>query len=68
MMPVKMVTPGLLKIRLFWNKGHYVIISVHDVTEKVLSRDSVYIADMAMWPKVGIYSIAIREVIVTSIS
>ena len=34
MMSVKMATPGLLKITVFWNKGYDVIIPVDDVTEK----------------------------------
>ena len=32
------VTLGLLKTKVFWNKD-YVIISIHDVTNKTLSRD-----------------------------
>ena len=31
-MSKKMATPGLLKIKLFWNKGCEVIIYVHNVT------------------------------------
>ena len=62
-----MATPGLLKIKLFWNKGYDVIISVDDVTNKILSRDSNYIVDVFMWPKFGNYSISMREVIITSI-
>ena len=53
MMSAKMATPGLLKIKVFWNKGYDVIIYVHDVTNKFLSRDSNYIVDVAMWPKFG---------------
>ena len=30
---------SLLKIKVFENKGHDVIICVHDVTSKILSRD-----------------------------
>ena len=41
-----LVTPGLLRIRVFWNKFHGVIISAHDFTNKILSRDSNYIADV----------------------
>ena len=40
MMSAKMATPGLLKITGFRNKGYDVIIYVHDVTNKILSRDS----------------------------
>ena len=50
MMSGKMATLGLLKIRIFWYKGYDVIISVHDVTNKFLSRDSNYIIDGIMWP------------------
>ena len=48
MMSAKMATPGLLKIRVFRNKDYDVIISVHDVTNKVLSCDSNYIIDVVM--------------------
>ena len=44
----KMAALGLLKIKVFWNKGYRVIIAVHDVTCKVLSRDSTYIVDVVM--------------------
>ena len=67
MMSAKMATPGLLKITVFWNKGYDVIIFVHDVTNKILSRDSNYIVDVVMWPKFGNTSISMREVIITSI-
>ena len=67
MMSAKMATPGLLKITVFWNKGYDVIISVHDVTNKILSRDSNYIIDVVMWPKFGNSSISMRKVIITSI-
>ena len=39
-MPVKMTTPVLLKIRVFWKNSDDVIISVHDATNDFLSRDS----------------------------
>ena len=67
MMSAKMATPGLLKIKVFWNIGYDVIIYVHDVTNKILSRDSNYIVDVVMWPKFGNSNISIREVIITSI-
>ena len=50
-----MATPGLLKIIVFWNKSYDVIISVDDVTNKILSRDLNCIADGFMWPKFGIW-------------
>ena len=55
MMSAKMATLGLLKIRVFWNKGYDVIISTHDVTNKFLSHDSNYIIDVVMWPKFDNY-------------
>ena len=67
MMSAKMATVGLLKVTVFWNKGYDVIISVHDVTSQVLSRDSNYIVDAVMWTKFGNSSISMRKVIVTSI-
>ena len=62
-----MATPGLLKITVFWDKGYDVIISVNDVTNKILWRDSNYIVDLFMWPKFGNSIIYMREVITTSI-
>ena len=67
MMSAKMATPGLLKITVFWNKGYDVIISVDDVTNKILWHDSNYIVDVFMWPKFGNSNISMREVIITSI-
>ena len=49
MMSVKGVTPGLLKITVFWNKGYYIIISVDEVNKNILSRDSNYSVDAFMW-------------------
>ena len=60
-----MAMPGLLKIMAFWSKGYDVIIPVHDVTNKISSRDSNYIVDLFMWPKFGNSSISMREVIIT---
>ena len=62
MMPAKLATLGLLKIKANWNKGYDVINSVHDVTNKILSRDSNYIV-----AKRGNSSISMRKVIITSI-
>ena len=68
MMSAKMVTPGFLKItKVFRNKGYDVIISVDDVTNKILSRDSNYIVDVFVWPKFGNSSVFMWEVITTSI-
>ena len=62
-----MATPGLFKIMVFWNKGYDVIITVDDVTNKILSRDSNYIVNLFIWPKFGNSSISIREVITASV-
>ena len=53
MMSAKLATLGLLKIKVFWNNAYDVIISVHDVTNKILSRDSNCTVHMVMWPKIG---------------
>ena len=66
-MSAKMATRGLLKISVLWNKGYDVIVSVHDVTSRILSRDSNYIIDVVMWPKFSNCSISMRKVIITSI-
>ena len=62
-----MAASGLLKIRVFWNKSYHTKVSVDDVTNKNLSRDSNYIVDVFMWLKYGNCSISMREVITTSI-
>ena len=67
MMSAKMAIAGLLKLTVFWKKSYGVIISVDDVTNKILSRDSNYAVDVFMWPKFGNCSISMREVITTSI-
>ena len=48
MMSAKMANLGLLKIKIFRKKGYDVIISVHDVTSKILSRESNYIVNVVM--------------------
>ena len=67
MMSAKMATPGLFKITVFWNKVDDVIISVDDVTNKILSRDWNYIVDVLMWPTFGNCSVSMREINTTSI-
>ena len=66
-MSAKMATPGLLKITVFWNKGYDVIIYVHDVTSKILFRDSNYVVDVVMSPKFSKPNISMREDIIISI-
>ena len=48
MMLAKMATPTLLKIKVFSNKGYYIIYYVDDVTNKILSHDSNYITDVVV--------------------
>ena len=62
-----MATPGLLKTKVFWNKGYDVIISINDVINRILSCDSNYIVNVFMWRKFGSCSISMKEVITTSI-
>ena len=63
-MSAKLATPGLLKIKIFRDKGYDVIILDYGVSNEILSRNSTYVI---MWPKFGNSSISIREVIITSI-
>ena len=67
MLSAKMDFLGLLKTKVFWNKGYDVIISVHDVTNKILSRNWNYIVYAIMWPKFRNSSLSMRDVIITSI-
>ena len=48
MMSAKEASAGLLKIKMFQNKGYDVIIPDYVVTNKFLSSDSNYIRDVAM--------------------
>ena len=50
-MSAKLATLGLLKVKVFWSKVYNIIISVHDVTDKLLSRQSNYIVVVVMWQK-----------------
>ena len=48
MMSAKLATLSLLKLKVFWNKGYDDLISVYDVTNEILSRDSNYIVEVVM--------------------
>ena len=48
MMSAKMASLGFHKTKVFSNQGHDIIISLYDVTNKVLSRDSSCILDVVM--------------------
>ena len=62
-----MANPGLVKRKVFWNRGYDVIIFVHDVINKILLRDLNYIVNVVMWLKFGNFSISMREAIIISI-
>ena len=66
MILAKLATLGLLEIKVFWNKGYEVIISVYDVTKKILSCDSIYIVNVVMWPKFDNSDTSMGEVVITS--
>ena len=70
MMSEKLTTLGLLKIKVIWNKVYLIIISVHDVANKILSRELNYIVDVVMRPNLPNLptksSISMREVIISS--
>ena len=50
-MSSKFVIPGVLKIKVVWNKVYDVLIPAYDIINKVSSHDSNYIADVVMGPK-----------------
>ena len=50
MMPAKLATLDVLKLKVFRNKVYDVMTAVHDITNEILSRDSNYIVDAVMWP------------------
>ena len=73
MISAKLATPGLLKIKIFRNKGYGAIIPDYDVIipdydfiNKIFLRDSNYIVDAVMWLKFGSSSISMRESIIAS--
>ena len=63
-MSKNIISMDLLKINVFWNKGYDVIISVSDLTKKILSYESDYIVNVIMWPKFGNSIISMREIII----
>ena len=36
-------------MKRFWNKGYDIIISAHNVINKIIQRKSNYVVDMAIW-------------------
>ena len=48
MMSAKKTILGLFKLKVLWNEGYDVMVSVHDVANKILFLDSIYIVDVVM--------------------
>ena len=48
MMSAKLATPRLLKIKVLWNEVYDVMVSVNELTNKILSRNSNYIVAVFM--------------------
>ena len=48
MISAKLLTLGLLKVKVFRNRGYGIIVSVLDVTNKILSRNTNYIVDVVI--------------------
>ena len=48
MIPAKIATLGLLKIKILGNTGNDIIIFVYDIANKILSRNLNYIVDMVI--------------------
>ena len=67
MIVAEWATPGLLKTKLFWNKGSDLVNFINDATNIILSCSSNYIVDVVMWPNFGYSSIFMIEVIITRI-
>ena len=63
MMSVTLATPDVLKIKILWNKGYDITISVHDIISKSLSCDSNYNVNMVLWPESGNSNISQRELL-----
>ena len=57
-MSANMATLGLLKMKIFGNKGYGIVISFHDVTNKILLRESYCIVDSVIRPHFGDSSIS----------
>ena len=65
MIPAESDIQGLLKIKVFWNKGSDIITFIKDATNIIFSRSSNYLVDVVMWPNFDYSSIFMIEVIIT---
>ena len=64
MMSANIATVGLLKIKDEVKVMTFLsmtVIFVYDVTNEILSRESNYIVDVIIWPKLGNSSISIKK-------
>ena len=48
MISTNLVALDRLKVKVFLNKSYYVLVSIHNVNNKILSRDSNDIVNMIM--------------------
>ena len=62
MMLAKSATLGFLKIMVLLNKVYDVVISAHDVNDKISSHNSYHIVDLVIWSNFGNCSLSMREV------
>ena len=53
-------------MKVFWKESYEVIIPVNDIIIEIFSRDSNYIIDVVMRPKLGNSSVSVTEVIITA--
>ena len=67
MMSAKLATLNLPQMKVFWNKGYDAIITLHEVTNKILLDDSNHIVHEVIWPRFDNSSISMKDVIVASI-
>ena len=67
MISATVATLGFLKIKIIWNNGYDVMVSVYDATDKILTRDSNYFVNLFKWLIIGNPSISMIKVIITSI-
>ena len=53
MTSAKLATLGFLKINVFWNKGYGFIISVYEITSKILPGDQSLVTVAFIWEKLS---------------
>ena len=65
LMTIVAILMMLANLATLGNKSYDVVISAHEVTDKILPNDWNYIADLAMWPRFGNSSIYLTEDTIT---